>query len=106
VVPTGVLTATPLHQPARYVRELVGAAAYHPSVAAIGALSRRFQDRPEPGSLRAEELEQLRAAGVPVFVYTVNAVEPGGLADILADAGVRGVFTDRPAELAARWGRF
>jgi glycerophosphoryl diester phosphodiesterase len=102
-VPAAVLSAAPLYRPARYVREWVGAAAYHPSVEAIGARSRAFRDRPEPESLRTTELSELREADVPVLVYTVNAIEPGGLADILATAGVRGVFTDRPSELASRW---
>jgi glycerophosphoryl diester phosphodiesterase len=102
-LPVGVLAATPLHRPARYVREAVGALAYHPSVAAIGGESLAYRRSPRPESLRSAEFEALAAAGVPVFVYTVNAIEPGGLADVLAEAGVRGVFTDRPSALAARW---
>lgn len=102
-LPVGVLAATPVFRPARYVREWVGAAAYHPSVAAIGGESLAFQAHRSPGLLRGEELRALRDAGIPVFVYTVNDVEAGGLADSLALAGVRGIFTDRATELLARW---
>lgn len=105
-LPVGALTSIPLHQPAAYVKDWVGACAYHPSLGAIGGESIRFRARPHRESLRSAELDQLRDAEIPVFVYTINAVEPGGTADILANAGVAGVFTDRPTELARRWKEF
>ena len=44
----------------------------------------------------------LRAAGHPVYVWTVN--EPADL-ELVLDAGVDGVITDRPAHTLARLGR-
>lgn len=94
-VATGVLTVHPLHRPDRYAREVVGADAYHPSLGALASA--------DGGGLRRETLRHLRAAGVAAFVYTVNDVGPGGMADRLAEAGASGVFTDDPSTLAARW---
>lgn len=103
-LPAGALTVTPLHRPAAYVRRHLGASAYHPSAAAIGAESLAFRRAAAPEGLRTGDLAGLHREGVPVFVFTVNGVGPGGMADVLAAAGVRGVFTDRPSELASRWG--
>jgi glycerophosphoryl diester phosphodiesterase len=102
---TGVLTATPQYRPAGYVRDGVGASAYHPSARALGAESVGYRRRPSAAALRTEDLDALRAAGVPVYVFTVNDARPGGLADHLAEAGVAGLYTDDPAALAALWGR-
>jgi glycerophosphoryl diester phosphodiesterase len=102
-VATGVLVATPIDRPGRYCRDWIGADAYHPSVAALGAGSDADGPGPSPAGLRSEDLEDLRAAGVACFVYTVNDAADGGLADQLAAAGVAGLFTDDPAPLIARW---
>jgi glycerophosphoryl diester phosphodiesterase len=82
---TGVLTATPLDRPARYVRDEIGALAYHPSTEVVAAAS----------------LEVLRARGIPVLVYTVNDAAPDGLAARLAGAGVDALFSDNPGGLIA-----
>jgi glycerophosphoryl diester phosphodiesterase len=96
---TGVLTVSPLHQPARYVRELVGADSYHPSAEALGA-SGHGPDLPPRGErLRADDLRALDRAGIPVLSFTVNDARPGGLARRLADVGVSGLFTDDPGGL-------
>ncbi|HEX8201993.1 MAG TPA: glycerophosphodiester phosphodiesterase family protein [Isosphaeraceae bacterium] len=102
---TGVLTATPLYRPARYVREGVGAAAYHPAAHALGSESAGYRRRPSAAMLRAGDLDDLRAAGVPVYVYTVNDARPGGLAEHLAEAGVSGLYSDDPGSLGALWDR-
>ena len=96
-VSTGVLTTHPLHRADRYAREVVGADAYHPSTAAMSA--------PDGLGLRLETIQYLRDEGLGCFVYTVNDVGRGGLADRLGDAGVSGVITDDPDTLAARWAR-
>jgi glycerophosphoryl diester phosphodiesterase len=84
-IPTGVLTSTRLDRPEHYVREEIGALAYHISADAL--------DR--------DQLGALHDAGIPVLVYTVNDTTPGGLAAHLAKAGVAGLFTDDPAGLLA-----
>jgi glycerophosphoryl diester phosphodiesterase len=98
---TGVLTATPLYQPARYVRALIEADAYHPSAAAVGADSARYRRSPSAATLRQADFETLRAEGVPIFVYTIN--EPS-LARHLAEAGVAGLFTDDPITMMTALG--
>jgi glycerophosphoryl diester phosphodiesterase len=103
-LPTGVLASTPPFRPHAYVRDWVGADAYHPSAFAVGAGSDAYRRDPSPRSLRSADLDTLRDAGIPVFVYTVNDIAAGGLADHLASAGVAGLFTDNPAGLRVRWG--
>jgi len=103
-IATGVLTATPLYRPHAYVREWVGADAYHPSAQVLGAGSDRYRRAPSAGVLRTEVLDELHSAGVPIYVYTVNDSSEGGLADHLAEVGVAGIFTDDPTSHAARWG--
>lgn len=104
-VATGVLTTNPLSRPHAYVREWVGADAYHPSAGALGAESVTYLRSRSPDALRTVDLDDLGRAGVPIHVYTVNDAAPGGLADHLAEVGVSGVFTDDPGSLAVRWGR-
>jgi glycerophosphoryl diester phosphodiesterase len=99
-IATGVLSAAPLYAPERYVREHVGALAYHPAADALGASSSAYRRAPSPRSLRHADLAALQAAGVPVLVFTVNDTAPDGLAVHLAAAGVDGLFTDDPGGLA------
>jgi glycerophosphoryl diester phosphodiesterase len=101
-IATGVLTATPLYRPEAYVREWIGAHAYHPSKGAIGAETEAYRRSPSPRSLRTRDLDALGRAGVPVYVWTVNGAAPGGVADHLVEAGVAGIFTDDPSSLVAR----
>src|SRR5262249_26245546 len=98
-LPTGVLTSTPLYRPERYVRDEVGAVAYHPCSVVLGAGSDRYLRAPSPQALRCEALALLKARGVPVLVFTVNDPAPDGLAAHLAAAGVDGLFSDDPAGL-------
>ena len=51
---------------------------------------------------RPQLVPALRAAGNQVYVWTVN--EPADL-DLVLDAGVDGIITDRPAHALARLGR-
>ena len=45
-VATAVLVSTPLHRPWTYIRDVVGADAYHPSTAALGADSYAYRESP------------------------------------------------------------
>jgi glycerophosphoryl diester phosphodiesterase len=96
---TGVLAATPLFRPERYVRDEIGAIAYHPSAHVLGAGSDAYLKAPSPENLRLDKLAGLKAGGVPVLVYTVNETGPHSLAAHLAAAGVDGIFTDHPVGL-------
>ena len=95
-IAAGVLVASPLFRPGEYVRDRVGADAYHPSAAALGVGSGAYRREPSARSLRSEDLEDLRRAGVPVYVYTVN---DAAVAGHLFEAGVAGVFADDPGRL-------
>lgn len=98
-IPTGVLVSTPIARPADYVREFVGGLAYHPSHVVLGAAADAYLTNPSAATLRTLDLIPLTEAGVPVLVYTVNDASTNGLAVHLAEAGVRGFFTDAPVEL-------
>jgi glycerophosphoryl diester phosphodiesterase len=107
-IPLGALVDTPLASPLAYLTGTVGADTYHASARSLGSESVAYRHDPSPGSLRREDVEGLRSAGIPVLVYTVNDREPGGLADHLASLGVAGLFSDDPAGmrmLLARPGR-
>ena len=96
---TGVLAATPLYRPERYVRDEVGAVAYHPSAQVLGAGSDAYVRAPSSDTLRLDKLADLKAEDVPVLVYTVNDTARDGLAAHLATAGVDGIFSDHPGGL-------
>jgi glycerophosphoryl diester phosphodiesterase len=96
-----VLTATPLDRPERYVRDEIGALAYHPSAEALGAGTDVYRRAPAPHALRRDDLTALAAGGIPVLVFTVNDAAPDGLAAHLAGAGVDALFSDNPAGLLA-----
>jgi glycerophosphoryl diester phosphodiesterase len=98
-VPRGVLTANPLLQPHRYVRELVGAQTYHISAQCLGADSVEYRRRPSPATLRGGDIDGLKSYGIPILVYTVNDGARGGLAEHLAELGVDGLFSDDPARI-------
>jgi glycerophosphoryl diester phosphodiesterase len=98
---TGVLASTPLYRPERYVRDLVGALAYHPSAEVLGAGSEAYRRAAAPQGLRCDDLAALKARGVPVLVYTVNDAASDGLAAHLAEAGVDALFSDNPGGLVA-----
>lgn len=87
---TAVLADSPIVDLEHYVREVVGADSYHVSAESLGLTA---GDRPRWGD------------GVPVLCYTVNDWRPGGAAERLARAGVRGLFTDFPAEMLWFLGR-
>ena len=67
----------------RYVSEILGADLLHTAVEGIGHPMRM---------------------GIPVMVYTVNDVTPGGLAERLAAWPVDGIFSDDPGGLRERFG--
>jgi glycerophosphoryl diester phosphodiesterase len=98
-IPTGVLASTPIERPSEYARDLVGAVTYHPSHLVLGAESDYYVRTPSASTLRTSDLASLKQANVPVLVYTVNDVSADGLAVHLAEAGVRGLFTDFPRSL-------
>jgi glycerophosphoryl diester phosphodiesterase len=103
-VPRGALAATPLVQPHRYVRELVGAQTYHLSARCLGADSVGYRRRASAARLRGGEIEGLKSHGIPMLVYTVNDGTRGGLAEHLAELGIDGVFSDDPASLVSLFG--
>ena len=98
-IATGVLTMSPLFRPADYIRGIVGADCYHASSSSLGVDSDHYRTHPSPSRLRMDDLEALKAANVPVLVYTVNDARQGGIADNLWRAGVCGLFTDRPGDM-------
>ena len=100
-IASAVLVSTPLYRPEQYVREIVLADFYHPSAAALGAESDAYRRAPAAASLRIDDLRALAEADIPVLVYTVNDPRPDGLAAHLAQAGVRGVFSDDPGRIKA-----
>ena len=59
-------------------------------------------DLSHQGPVDAAFVNQIKAAGLGVYVYTVNDAEP---AVRLAEAGVEGITTDRPAWLRDTLGR-
>jgi len=95
-IATGVLSSTPLYRPASYVREVVGADAYHVSAASLGADGVNYLRRRSATGLRTGDIDACRSLNVPVLVYTVNDSGPIKRAGHLAEAGVAGVFSDDP----------
>ena len=103
-IPRGVLVDTPMAQPHVYVQGLVGAQTYHASASCLGAESIAYRRRPSAETLQPEGLAELKAAGIPILVYTVNDGRPDGLAEHLAELGVDALFTDNPRGLRALFG--
>ena len=64
----------------------------------MGATTANFALRTVTRSL----VEDCRAAGLEVLVYTVNTTDE---ADALKEMGARGIFTDEPARMLAHFGR-
>lgn len=98
-IPAGALTLERLHDPGRYVREIVGADAWVPGcvgeVDVFGFHSAAFAARGE-AALDREGLESAHAAGVAVVVWTENDPARQGA---LARLGVDGIITDYPNRL-------
>lgn len=92
----GILVDTPLWQLPRYAGEIVGASTVHLSAESLGSGSIEYRRRPDESLLRAREVADLNARGIPVLVYTVNEHGPSSLASRLAGIGVSGLFTDDP----------
>ena len=103
LVPRGVLTANPLVQPHRYVRELVGAQTYHVSTQCLGADSIEYRCRATAAALCGADIDGLKSYGIPILVYTVNDGARAGLAEHLAEIGVDGLFSDDPATILSRF---
>jgi glycerophosphoryl diester phosphodiesterase len=95
-VATGVLATTPLFQPVSYVRERVGADAYHVSTRGLGTEGAGYRRGRSVEALRLFDLADCRQAGLPVLVFTVNEAGRTKTAGHLAEAGVAGLFTDDP----------
>lgn len=91
-MPTGVLTSSRVERPLDELRRL-DADAYHPGLDALGFGAASATAAPDtPG------IEDVRAAGYPVFVWTCNQVAQ---IRALMAAGVTGVITDYPNRFAA-----
>jgi glycerophosphoryl diester phosphodiesterase len=100
-IATGVLVSTPLFNPLDYVRQHVGADAFHPSAQVLGSAADAYRRGRSPRVLRVADLDSLRQGGVPVLVYTVNPGDGPGLAPDLFEAGATALFTDDPAGMLA-----
>lgn len=95
-IATGVLSSLRLHNPGRYVREIVEADCYHPSAEALGVNPIPSDPDAVVESVWSDDLRSLRDFSVPVLYYTVNDCRPGGWADRLDRAGIDALFTDDP----------
>jgi glycerophosphoryl diester phosphodiesterase len=102
-IPRGILVSYPLYRPHAYLTEIVGAQTFHASAPSLGAGSVGYRRQPSPARLWSDEVTALKAAGIPILVYTVNDHRPGGLAEHLAQIGVDALFTDDPAPMKARF---
>ena len=102
-IATGVLSAHPLLDPGRYVRDWVGADAYHLSGDALGwnPRSAKIGRSGSSPSDRLEPFASLRRSAIPFLIFTVNDFAPNGFAQALVSAGALGVFSDVPGELVA-----
>ncbi len=76
-----------------YVRDTLGAMAFNPSMDVLGFSSMAYLER---GQLRRDLVEAAHAAGLKVFVWTVNDEKA---MRALAAIGVDGLFTDFPQRL-------
>jgi glycerophosphoryl diester phosphodiesterase len=88
-IATAILVRDRLHDPARYLRDLLDGDAYHPTQDLIGFGS-------ADGRLQTAELRKARTIGLAVNVWTVN---DAGRMRQLVDAGVSGIITDYPNRL-------
>ena len=102
-IPRGILVETPIHQPGRYLTEIVGAHAYHTSAASLGAESIAYRRLPSSLALRTDHIRELQSRQIPILVFTVNDTGPDGLADHLSELGIDALFTDDPGSLMERW---
>lgn len=105
---SGPIVSNRIGRPGKYVRHLLGGDAYFPSSDVMGARSIAFagsqtvKGSNKAADLNVDDLTELRASGVPAFVWTVNEE---ALMRPLIDAGVTGIITDYPQKLAkmAQW---
>ncbi len=90
------LCPTPIGRSASYARVVLGVDALHFVAEALGSASLAYQRHRHASSLAVEEIRSLRESDVAVLVYSVN--DPV-LARHLFEAGVTGVFSDKPSTL-------
>jgi glycerophosphoryl diester phosphodiesterase len=102
-IPRGILISSPLYRPHAYVTEIVCAQTVHASAHSLGAESIDYRRRPSAATLWGEDVAELKAARIPILVYTVNDHGPGGLSEHLAELGVDALFTDDPVGMRARF---
>ena len=91
--------ATPLYHIDAYATDLVGADTVHVSTEVLGAESVSYRRSRSATALRRDMVNDLKQAGIPILVYTVNHQANGSLARHLAEIGVDGLFTDDPGGL-------
>jgi glycerophosphoryl diester phosphodiesterase len=101
----GILTATPLHRIDAYATGLVGADTVHVSTEVLGADAVSYRRQRAAHALRHDLVAEVKQAGIPILVYTVNHQGDGNLARDLAEIGVDGLFTDDPSGLRRRLAR-
>jgi glycerophosphoryl diester phosphodiesterase len=95
-IPRGILVSNPLYRPDAYLKEIVRVQTFHVSAECLGSESVGYRRRRTAEALWSDRIAQLRSREIPILVYTVNDVQPGGLADHFAELGVSGLFTDNP----------
>jgi glycerophosphoryl diester phosphodiesterase len=100
-IATGILCSTPIHRPAYYTRQVVGADAYHVSLQALGGESACYRSGRSAQCLRITDIRDCCASNIPVLVYTVNEIGRTKMAGHLAEAGVAGLITDDPCSLVS-----
>jgi glycerophosphoryl diester phosphodiesterase len=99
-IAAGALTVERLHEPARYVKELLGADTWLPScvgeIDVIGFHSIAFEERGADG-LDRSLVQSAHERGVSIFVWTEN--DPKRQKALVA-LGVDGIITDYPNRLS------
>lgn len=96
-IPRAALVEQPIFPVGPYVRDLLGCVAYNPGKDVLGCSSESYR---QDGILRSDIVAQAHAAGLSVYVWTVNDPEE---IDELQKIGVDGVFTDFPQILSPHY---
>jgi glycerophosphoryl diester phosphodiesterase len=93
-IPRGALVEQPVFPLGTYVRDTLGCVAFNPGKDVLGFASEEYR---KSRRLRKDLIDQAHAAGLKVYVWTVN--DPGVMKQMLK-IGVDGIFTDFPQVLS------
>lgn len=92
-IPTAALLADRLHNPGRYIRQMLDGDAYHPGCLGTGDI---IGFHSVTGKVQVRPIRSARKLGLGVNVWTVN--DPRQMRALIK-AGVTGIFTDYPNRL-------